>query len=492
MKSFIGASGAQWQYDPGQELGKGGFGVVYAGEDANGDPIAVKKFDLGHPLAPSPDKVLREVQIGDRIAAESRTYLLPAIDHFMDGTTLLLVMERGERSLQDALDAGISEDEKLQAFRDVASGLMELHGIPVLHRDLKPQNVLRRDGVWKLADFGIARDLDESTATLTWKGAGTPYYMAPELFASPFTATVKSDLYALGCIGYQLFVGSVPFDAADAHELMRQHREEAVPTMPSSVNVTIRRVVMRLLEKDPNWRPQDARAVLDELKRVVLGPVSDAAKRLQGFAAEHVDEQAAASAKRSAEQAAAEARRQQVEQARADLAAIVDAGCDLVQEALPEVQYSSQGDHFTLTGEQATLDFIVWVDQAVRSVLGSPGFARRRRRRDDHILYGQVDGRNPRSWNDEAPLGNIVCEVRAGRMVWILYRYRGSGLAQFRLGPPDRQCGFPPQVFFGEHVYPYAFMEWTGMHVFQKDWKELTPEIVRDLYGSALALPKDA
>jgi serine/threonine protein kinase len=187
-----------WRYDVANLLGPpGGFGRVYAG-DGNGTEVAVKVVDLAGSPASRRDALLREVDIAQKLRATAPcNHLLPALDHAVVGDSLLIVMDRASDSLADLVGT-LSEPDALVALRNIASGLSELHGAGVLHRHLKPGNVLFHDGVWKLADFGISRDVDTSTGTVTWAGSGTLRYMAPELFDPPWAVTVKSDLYADG------------------------------------------------------------------------------------------------------------------------------------------------------------------------------------------------------------------------------------------------------------------------------------------------------
>ncbi|MGH8981389.1 MAG: protein kinase domain-containing protein, partial [Acidimicrobiales bacterium] len=180
VRPFRGASAAIWSYDDSQLLGPGGFGNVYAGSNEGGVAFAVKVLPLDPSRARPLESLLREVEIAERINAVDHPHLLPAIDHAVESSVLYLVMPLASESLDDALRRGLTAEEQLVAMKDVAQGLMQLHGLPILHRDLKPKNVLSRNDVWALADFGIARDLDESTATLTWAGFGTTRYMAPE------------------------------------------------------------------------------------------------------------------------------------------------------------------------------------------------------------------------------------------------------------------------------------------------------------------------
>lgn len=484
---FQGQRGSTWSYDDAAELGRGGFGVVYEGHGEDGKPIAVKVFDLSHPRAEPVARLMREVDIAGRIREDTRQHLLPVIDHALTGATVLLVMERAEHSLAQAIVAGLDDPERLEVLRAVASGLAELHGIPVLHRDLKPGNILFHESQWKLADFGIARHLDDSTATLTWAGAGTLSYMAPELFSPPYAATVKSDLYALGCLAFELWAGVPPFEASDPHHLVEMQRHATVPPVGDSVNVALRRLILRLLEKHAQDRPQDARAVVEALGRVNLGPVSPEGARLQTLVSTHLDERSQQVAEAEAERLRDERHQAQTRQALADLREIAEAGCDLVNGALPDVVYRSDQSSVALEGPEATLRLRVWGV----SPRGSSARWTSRPQRDDHVLYGVALGHNSRM-GDEPPLGNLVCEVRDGRLEWACYRYRRAALmSQYRLGPSDRRHGFSESQLFDTDVFPFAFRDWNGVHIFHKEVAALTPELVRDLYAAALALPAD-
>ncbi|MGH8981156.1 MAG: hypothetical protein ACRDWE_09080, partial [Acidimicrobiales bacterium] len=116
-----------------------------------------------------------------------------------------------------------------------------------------------------------------------------------------------------------------------------------------------------------------------------------------------------------------------------------------------------------------------------------------KRAHEDHLLYGEVDGENGRTIS-EVPLGNLVCEVREGRLLWTLYRYVMTGVVAATHGRPPsvRPVGYPKELFFNQNVYPYAFRD---LKVFgtvrQAVDVPLSPEVVRDLYASALALPND-
>ena len=99
-------------------------------------------------------------------------------------------------------------------LRQVSLGLKELHSVGVIHRDLSSANILRLEGRWKLSDFGISRDSDIGTRQVTFKARsdiGNPYYKAPELWEGG-SPDVRSDLYALGCVAFEVLKGRPPFE----------------------------------------------------------------------------------------------------------------------------------------------------------------------------------------------------------------------------------------------------------------------------------------
>jgi hypothetical protein len=476
--TFVGISGVAWSHKTANLLGPpGGFGAVYAGDGAGKD-VAIKVIDLTGSPASGRDALLREVEIAQKLRATVPCdYLLPALDHAVVGDTLFIVMDRASQSLA-AIVGTITEGDALVALKDVANGLVELHGAGVLHRDLKPGNVLFHGGRWKLGDFGISRDVDATTGTVTWAGAGSLRYMAPELFDPPFAVTVKSDLYALGCLSYELLRGRPPFISTDSIEVMRLHKQATPTELDPTISPTLRRLTMRLLLKDPIQRPQDARDALETLSRVVVGSVSPEAGRLQSLASEHMAERTAADAAHQARVAAIKAADDRRDQAIRDLEAIVQEGHDLISEALPEVRYERRGLTFNLFGDDASLRFMVW---------GSHPQHERQR----FAAFGMVDGEN-RRMRDEPPLGNIVCEIEDGRLVWYLYRYRAGALSHpDERRSPRRPYGFLETSFFGDNVFPFAFRDHKGLHYFQSAHEVLDPQSVQRLYGSALALPDE-
>lgn len=165
----------------------------------------------------------------------------------------------------------------------IAAGLAAAHTAGVVHRDLKPANVmLTRDGTVKILDFGmgsIVDDPDQTRLTSTGVSVGTARYMAPEQFRAEHV-TALADLYALGCILYELLIGQPPFSARTPYELSEQHQHARPPLLTlvrPDLPAELVRLVDRLLEKDAELRPENAALLRDVLVPLAFAPDDTAA-----------------------------------------------------------------------------------------------------------------------------------------------------------------------------------------------------------------------
>jgi serine/threonine-protein kinase len=160
-----------WEYDPATLLGPpGGFGTVYLGKKATGEAVAVKKLHISAGAAGN-----RELVVSEDLSTKSLKYVIPFFDYGIDADTqeYFIIMAKATKSLQDDLKTGaMSEQIAIGILTEIAKGLKEVGGI--IHRDLKPGNVLFHDGIWKLADFGIARFVEDSTSLNTLKDCLSP------------------------------------------------------------------------------------------------------------------------------------------------------------------------------------------------------------------------------------------------------------------------------------------------------------------------------
>ncbi|MFE0701882.1 protein kinase [Streptomyces sp. NPDC058872] len=242
-------------------IGRGGMGEVWqATDEVLGRPVAVKLM-LAQVADPSAgDRFRLEAQTAARL---SHPHVVGVFDFGTWDGKLFLVMELVEG---DSLAGSPSQPLVLPAERvavvaaHAAAGLAAAHRQGVVHRDIKPGNLLvDAEGTVKLADFGIARFVDDPSAALTTTGqiVGTGLYLAPER-ALGQPASPASDVYSLGCVLYQLLTGNAPFRADTATALLYQHID-AAPTPPSQLGVSLspdfETYLLSLLAKQPEQRP---------------------------------------------------------------------------------------------------------------------------------------------------------------------------------------------------------------------------------------------
>ncbi|MQY11346.1 Serine/threonine-protein kinase PknD [Streptomyces sp. RB5] len=271
-----------------RQLGEGGMGQVWEARDESLDrPVAVKVISLlagnGPESAEARARFLREarltaalqhpgiVTIHDLGETERAGATVPfLVMELVRGEGLDVLLRRGEVTLRDAAHWGAQ----------VADALGAAHEAGVMHRDIKPSNILvTPSGLVKVLDFGIARAVDEGTGTaatrITRTGyiVGSPPYMAPEQARG--NPEPRSDLYALGCVLYELITGELPFEAADAVGYITAHLDEMEPR-PGSVKYGIPTewdmVVLKLMRKDPARRYADAAAVARALRELDRSP----------------------------------------------------------------------------------------------------------------------------------------------------------------------------------------------------------------------------
>lgn len=226
----------------------------------------------------------REVEIARQLRDAQGAHLIPVLDYAHLDSELLLVMPLAEYSLADRIsDLGPLGSHEVRAMLlDVAQGMQELAVAGVLHRDIKPHNILWYRGHWCLADFGISRIIDAATASYSWAGSGTAEYRAPELLDGK-PETQLSDAYALGLSALEALTGNRAISGGD----LRQAHASLVPVFPEGTDPLVRRAVVELLHKEPGGRPSDARRITELLQPA--GTLSDAQRGLQSLRAGQVE-----------------------------------------------------------------------------------------------------------------------------------------------------------------------------------------------------------
>ncbi len=252
-------------------LGEGGFGCVYQVEDVSELGLGSAALKVLHPDT-SPlerDSFLREVQ---KIATLRHQNLVGYLDsglfqlseaevpELAGQIRPYLVTELCWGSLADHIDASpgarLAPAEVLAVLGDISDGLAHLHERGLIHRDTKPANVLSADGGWKLADFGLMRDL--SASGTYHRGElliGSPIYMAPELF-STMMATVPSDIYAVGVLIHMIATGRALH--AGVGSALAHNITTVAPSIEPSLDPVLRQLVIRMTAADPAQRPTAA------------------------------------------------------------------------------------------------------------------------------------------------------------------------------------------------------------------------------------------
>lgn len=256
------------------QLGVGGMGIVYlATYEETGQKVAVKVLT---PALSADRKLLarfeREMKILRKLRHRNIVRYFgggkSAGQHFyamevMDGGSLESVLEKKGR---------LSWEQTIDVALQIAKGLEHAHHHGIIHRDLKPANVfLSKDGKIKLGDFGIARDTEATALTAAGKTVGTYAYMAPEQIVGKPPVSGRTDLYALGCVMFQMLTGRIPFEADTPAEMLFKHIEDEPPRVSSEAidcPVWLEEIVDRLLAKAPEDRFYDALATQVALQEV--------------------------------------------------------------------------------------------------------------------------------------------------------------------------------------------------------------------------------
>jgi serine/threonine protein kinase len=266
------------------ELGRGGMAIVYRAVDRKHDrPVALKVMRPEIAAAMGRERFLSEISIAARL---QHPHILSLIDSGGVEGILYFVMPylEGETLAQRlAREGQLPVNEAVRIVTEVVSALRYAHAHGVLHRDIKPANIMLTGGHAVVMDFGIARAMDKAASRLTATGVlvGTPAYMGPEHLDGE--VDTRSDIYAVGCVLYEMLAGSPPFTGPTAQAILLRHLTTPVPDLSNlrrDVPKHVELVVMRTLAKKPDDRFQDMPALHAELQLVTSGMSSTDAEEI--------------------------------------------------------------------------------------------------------------------------------------------------------------------------------------------------------------------
>jgi serine/threonine protein kinase len=259
-------------YDIVSKIADGGMGTVYkAKHRLNGDIVAVKV--IAPTTAKNPILLKRFKQEFKAAEQLKHPNVVRAIEFCELGPQPFLVMEYvdGESLGQRMERAGaVPEAEAIMIIAQVCEGLQRAHKQGLVHRDVKPDNILvTRDRVAKLTDLGLVKDVEgDLNLTKTGRGLGTPHFMAPEQFKNAKTVDVRGDIYSLGATLYAIVTGTVPFGNASPLDCwMRKIRNEFPPPKELNAEVSDRVdwAIRRAMSAEPDRRPASCREFLEDL-----------------------------------------------------------------------------------------------------------------------------------------------------------------------------------------------------------------------------------
>ena len=285
------------RYRVGRELGRGGMSTVFLAHDIkHRRDVAIKIIRSDLAASFGHDRFLREIEIAARLRHPN---IVPLFDSGEAGDALFFVMPYEDGlSLRERLrqSGALAIPDALSVLRDVARALAYAHERGVVHRDVKPDNVMLSGGAAVVTDFGIAKAIaaaatrsdaearDAPTGTLTQAGTiiGTPAYMAPEQATGDASIDHRADIYSFGCLGYELLTGHPPFQEETLHLLIAAHiaaTPRAIAELRADVPSSVAELLERCLAKAPADRPQSARELVAVLDGVPSVPVPLAPRR---------------------------------------------------------------------------------------------------------------------------------------------------------------------------------------------------------------------
>lgn len=267
-------------------LGTGGMATVWLGYDTILDrQVAIKTFKID---ANDEDAVKRFNREAKAVTSLSQPNIVSIYDVENEGEFYYLILEYVEgMTLKDYMikNPRIPIETIVHIAKQIASGLSHAHQNGIIHRDIKPQNILMNDNLTcKITDFGIARAYGDTTLTQTNQMLGTVYYLSPEQ-ARGNVATAQSDIYSLGILIFEMITGQIPFKGESAVAIALKHLQEELPDIDKyreNVPQSVKNIVLKATMKNPNERYISSKELFEDLS-TVLNPERLYENKYTGF-----------------------------------------------------------------------------------------------------------------------------------------------------------------------------------------------------------------
>jgi eukaryotic-like serine/threonine-protein kinase len=262
------------RYDVEREIGKGGNARIFLARDPSGQPVALKILHPELLVSVAADRFLREIRLASQLDhphiaklldSGERDWLIYYVMSYIEGATLREYLDTSSR---------LSIVETRRIAGDLLDALSHAHGLGIIHRDVKPANVVVSAEGAILLDFGIARAVAASgTDQLTRSGiaVGTSTYMSPEQITAATSIDHRCDLYSVGCLLYECLAGQPPFHHRNEAVVLQLHLTQAAPdvrTIRSDTPAELALAIARALAKNPADRWPSATAMRDALAAV--------------------------------------------------------------------------------------------------------------------------------------------------------------------------------------------------------------------------------
>jgi serine/threonine protein kinase/predicted ATPase len=265
------------RYDLGEQIGAGGMGTVYRGEDTlTGLGVAIKSLKPDAILA-DPNMVMRFMREATALRQLNHPNIVKVIDSLEHQGIHYIVMEyMSGGSLRDVLDEVklLPVERALQIMLDLADALTRAHRLEIIHRDLKPANVLiADDDTPRLTDFGVAHLGQEERVTKTGMAIGTLDYISPEAFNGE-VVDKRADIWAFGVMLFEMVIGKKPFLGSSVSNVIKAVLTDPVPdleTLRPDLPIALVDLIYRMLERDPHARIPSVRLIGAELEAIIQG-----------------------------------------------------------------------------------------------------------------------------------------------------------------------------------------------------------------------------